>query len=69
MSSQASGCASHKRRSVADGEYKAKYDRAVREFNFEMKKKSQQLDDAMDEAQAEKKLLERKVCSVNNRSF
>lgn len=44
-----------------DCDYKAKYERAVREFNFQSKKQKQQFDDEQEELTAEKKTLERKV--------
>lgn len=45
----------------ADGEYKMKYEKAMRDFNFKLKKKSQEHDDEVEELLIEKKSLERKV--------
>nr|CAB3264151.1 unconventional myosin-XVIIIa [Phallusia mammillata] len=49
---------------IEDGEYKAKYERAVREYNFELKKQKQQFEDAQEEMQAEKKSMERKISQI-----
>ncbi|CAK8693065.1 unnamed protein product [Clavelina lepadiformis] len=49
---------------IEDGQYKVKYEQAVREFNFQAKKKSQEHEDALEEAQSEKKTLERKMIQL-----
>nr|XP_026692375.1 unconventional myosin-XVIIIa isoform X2 [Ciona intestinalis] len=50
---------------LEDGEYKAKYERAVREFQFEMKKKVQSFEDNVEEMEADKKALDRKIMQLN----
>ena len=46
---------------ITDGEYRAKYEKTVREFNFQIKKKTQEHEDEIEELKAEKKVVDRKV--------
>lgn len=46
---------------VSGGEWKLKYDRAVREVDFTKKKLQQEFDDKLEAEQQNKKHLERKV--------
>lgn len=48
---------------VSGGEWKLKYDRAVREIDFTKKKLQQEFDDKLEVEQQNKRHLERKVCS------
>ena len=45
----------------SDGEYKMRYEKVMREFNFQSKKKSQEYEDALEEIRADKRVVERKV--------
>ena len=43
-----------------------RYEKAVREFNFQNKKKSQEHEDELEELRADKKAVDRKVIRTGN---